>query len=79
LTISHSGRGVFSVGDWKRVARDPRLAYPENGHAIGIGPIEGQVISVVELDSDRPVQFSSSDGRLVLYCETSGIEIVTLN
>ena len=28
FTVTHSGRGVFSVGDWQRVARDHALAYP---------------------------------------------------
>jgi hypothetical protein len=31
LTVSHSGRGVFAVGTWERVARDTELAYPDAG------------------------------------------------
>ncbi len=44
LTVSHSGRGIFSTDTWERVARDPSLAYPIEGKAIGIGPIDSQVI-----------------------------------
>ena len=52
LTLSHSGRGVFHLGDWERVARDLELAYPESGHAIGIGPIAGVRIPITEMDYD---------------------------
>src|SRR5689334_17529198 len=41
LTISHAGRGVFSTRTWERVARDSALAYPADGHGVGIGPIAG--------------------------------------
>jgi hypothetical protein len=61
--------------DWTRVARDPTLAYPENGVAIGIGPIDGVRIPVVELDSSRGVSFTSRDGRITLRCESSGIAV----
>jgi hypothetical protein len=54
LTVSHSGRGVFEVGTWVRVARDSRLAYPDAGRAIGIGPIDGQVIEVLARDVILP-------------------------
>jgi hypothetical protein len=40
LTISHSGRGVFSTRTWERVSRDPELVYPEGGFGLGIGPIK---------------------------------------
>lgn len=64
LAVSHAGRGVFSVGDWQRVARDNELAYPEDGHAIGIGPIQGLVIPIVELDYDTgKLAFTSADGK----------------
>ncbi|MBI1827751.1 MAG: hypothetical protein HY287_07805 [Planctomycetes bacterium] len=76
LTVTHSGRGVFSTNDWKRVARDYALAYPDEAQAIGIGPIEGQIIAVAELVSDRPITVSSPSGRILLSCESSGIEVV---
>ena len=41
LTVSHSGSGLFKVGTWERVARDPTLAYSAAGKAVGIGPIDG--------------------------------------
>src|SRR4051812_12593163 len=52
LVISHSGRGVFDTQTWQRVARDPALAYPENGEAEGIGPLKGQRLKVSEINYD---------------------------
>ena len=43
LTVSHSGRGVFSTESWERVARDYELVYPEEGIALGIGPAPGDL------------------------------------
>lgn len=65
LTVSHSGRGVFETSSWERVARDPQMAYPEGGHAIGIGPIGGVSIPVTEIDRKTGyLSFSSPDGKL---------------
>jgi hypothetical protein len=50
LTISHNGRGVFDSVTWNRISRDDAKAYPVRGVAIGIGPIDGQRIPVVEID-----------------------------
>ena len=76
LVISHSGRGVFSTRTWEKVARDPELAYPADGLGIGIGPIEGEMIPVVEFDSSSAiVHIRSTDGRVVLSCESSGIAV----
>ena len=76
LTVSHAGRGVFVVGSWQRVARDPALAYPENGHAIGIGPIEGVVVPVVELDYDTGrLLFASPDNAYQFAYEEGTISI----
>ena len=75
LTVSHSGRGVFSTSNWERVARDYSLAYPQDGIAIGIGPIEGERIAVVQLDSSAPAECTSQSGRFKLQCESSGIEV----
>jgi hypothetical protein len=76
LTVSHSGRGVFSVGTWERVARDPALAYPNDGKAVGIGPIGGQVIAVLERDERRErIELPSPDGRYHLIGESDGITI----
>lgn len=67
LTVSHSGRGVFSTRTWERVARDPTLAYPQAGIAIGIGPIAATPIAVTEknYDTDK-LKITSPDGRLTL-------------
>ena len=48
VVVSHSGRGVYKVADWSRVARDPKLSYPENGVVIGLGPLSGECIRVSE-------------------------------
>ncbi len=76
LTISHSGRGVFAVGTWERVARDAKLAYPEAGKAVGIGPIDGQVFPVLERDETRAqITMNSPDGRFQLIGESDRITI----
>ncbi len=62
LTVSHSGRGVFDTLTWQRVARDPALAYPEDGEAVGIGPLAGQRIKVSELDYDSETLHVVSPG-----------------
>src|SRR3954471_2023349 len=62
LTVSHAGRGVFKVGSWERVARDTVLTYPENGRAIGIGPIEGMSLPVANVDYETgQLRFESPD------------------
>lgn len=76
LTITHSGRGVFSTNTWERVARDVAPAYPKAGLGIGIGPIAGQSICVTEMNYQRgSMRLSSPDGRITLHCESSGIEV----
>ncbi len=77
LTVSHSGRGVFSTQTWERLARDYALAYPENGVAIGIGPIAGLALPVVELDSDHDAWITSPDGSVKLLLSSSYIEITS--
>jgi hypothetical protein len=77
LTVSHSGRGVFFTETWERVARDTALAYPTDGKAVGIGPIDGQVIGVEERNERRDrIEMRSPDGRFHLIGESDGI-IVT--
>ncbi len=77
LTISHSGRGVYSTYTWERVARNTELAYPENGVGVGIGPIDGQEISITEMNYEtEEMRVASPDGRFVMECESSGIAVV---
>jgi hypothetical protein len=77
LTITHSGRGVFSTRTWERVARSTELAYPENGIGIGIGPIAGQAIPVTEMNYETgELRVIDPGGRFVLECESSGIAVV---
>lgn len=76
LTVTHSGRGVFATETWERVARDPTLAYPDAGKAVGIGPIDGQLIDVQERDERREqIVMQSPDGRFRLLGESEGITI----
>jgi hypothetical protein len=76
LTISHSGRGVFDTATWERVARDSRLAYPENGRASGIGPIQAVSIPVHEIDyNTEQLRFSSPDGKLSFMYEEGTLTI----
>jgi hypothetical protein len=76
LTVSHSGRGVFEAISWNLVARDSGLAYPEDGHAIGIGPIDGMRISVTMIDYDTGVlRLSSPDGKLDLEYQEGALMV----
>ncbi len=77
LTISHSGRGVFSARTWERVARDSALAYPDKGLGVGIGPIEGVVVTVTELDYDTgKLALTSPDGSASLKYESGTITVL---
>ncbi|MHB1561623.1 MAG: hypothetical protein ACYC61_29590 [Isosphaeraceae bacterium] len=77
LVITHSGRGVFSTRSWERLARDTELAYPVGGVGVGIGPIDGESIPVVEMNHDRgEMRVVDPRGRFVLECESSGIAVV---
>jgi hypothetical protein len=77
LTVSHAGRGVFAVGSWERVARDTEVSYPEGGRAIGIGPMEGMMVPIFELNYDTgQVHFSSPDGQYRFEYEDGTIAIL---
>lgn len=75
LTVSHAGRGVFSIGSWQRVARDFELAYPENGHAIGIGPMDSMVVPIGELNDTGQLHFASPDGKYSFEYEDGTITV----
>ena len=76
LTVSHSGRGVFSTASWERVARDHSLAYPEGGRAVGIGPIEGASIPVTEMDYDtEELRFISPDGKFQFVYDSGTLTV----
>ena len=77
LTVSHGGRGVFLVGKWQCIARDSQLAYPEDGHAAGIGPMEGMVVPITELNYDTgQLHFASPDGKYSLEYEAGTITVI---
>jgi hypothetical protein len=76
LTVSHAGRGVFAVDTWERVARDPQLAYPEGGIAVGIGPIEGIRVPVTEIAYPaNNLHFNSPDGCYHFAYESGTITV----
>jgi len=76
LTVSHSGRGLFVAGTWERVARDAGIVYPCDGKAVGIGPIQGQLVEVLERDDQREqIAMVSPDGRFHLLGSSEGITI----
>ncbi len=76
LTVSHTGRGVFEVGTWGRVARDIGLAYPDTGYAMGIGPIEGVCIPITELKHETgKLSWDNPDGTLHFEYESGTISI----
>ncbi len=78
LTVSHSGRGVFATRTWQRVARDALLAYPEAGHAVGIGPIAGVKVQVKELDYQTGVlQFTTPDGATTFEYDSGTLTVTT--
>jgi hypothetical protein len=78
LTITLSGRGVFSTRTWERLARDTALAYRSDGVGIGIGPINGQIIPITEMNyAIGEVRVSSPTGRIILECESSGIAVTS--
>lgn len=79
LTISHSGRGVFSTHTWERVSRDRALAYPIDGHGIGIGPIAGVSVAVREIEWDTEnLTLTSADGSVSLVYD-GGTITMTVN
>ena len=76
LAVSHSGRGVFRVSTWEKLARDSVPAYPIGGKIQGISPLEGQTIDVAERDETRDrIEITSPDGTLHLLGESDGITI----
>ncbi len=80
LVVSHSGRGVFAVDTWERVARDSDIVYPVAGKAVGIGPVWGQAIEVLERNErDEQIVIQSPDGRFRLLGESDGITITKLD
>jgi len=76
LVVSHSGRGVFEVSDWRRVARDAAVVYPHEGRIEGIGPLAGISVPVFQRDQIvETIRIRSPDGRLDLLGESDGITV----
>ena len=76
LVISHSGRGVFSTKTWGCVARDAEHTYPENGHGVGLGPIDGMPVKVTEMNYDtNELQVTTPDGLFRLDYDSGTITI----
>ncbi len=67
---------MFSTESWERVARDTSDAYPIDGKAVGIGPIDGEIIVVEERDERRErIEMQLPDGRFHLTGESDGITV----
>lgn len=76
LTVSHSGRGLFRVTDWEKVARDLEIIYPENDQIKGIGPISGELVRIVQKDYETETfRLVAPDSSFTLYCTSYEIEI----
>lgn len=76
LVLSHSGRGVYSTEGWERVARDNTPVYPSAGLSAGIGPLEGTVVAVTEMNyatEDLAVESRNGKYRLVYNSGTIAI------
>src|SRR5579862_3620152 len=79
LTISHSGRGVFDMRTWERVAREAELAYPENDIGIGIGPIDQEPIPAKEIDYDsEKLETVDAAGRFRFLYDGGIVEILEI-
>jgi hypothetical protein len=76
LMVSHSDRGLYAIGTWERVARDYILAYPDQGKALGIGPLQDQTIAIV-VTHDELLRLSSPDGAYCLDYQEGTIAITT--
>lgn len=76
LTVSHSGRAVFSTGTWKCVAQDDIPFYPAEGMVLGIGPLDGQLVEVIERNEKQDrIKILSPDGRHRLVEESEGVTV----
>ncbi len=79
LTVSHSGRGVFSVGRWELLARDRTISCLVEGEAVGIGRVKGVVIRVVQRDENKErIKIESPDDKYELIGESDGIEVLRI-
>ncbi|HEY4416286.1 MAG TPA: hypothetical protein VGO57_11390 [Verrucomicrobiae bacterium] len=79
LTVTHSGRGVFATDTWIRVARDNALAYPTDGKAVGIGPLEGLAILVQERNEQQEhLEMQSPDGKFHLVGAPDNITVTEI-
>lgn len=78
LTVSHSGRGVFSTKTWSKVARDSTLPYPVGGCVAGIGPIAGQAVPVTEKNYETDeFNLITPDGTFNLSYESGTLTVST--
>jgi len=76
ITVSHSGRGVFSLDSFERVARDYSVIYPDDGTIEGIGPLDGVSVPVTEIDYDSgKLEFQSADSALSFVYESGTFSI----
>lgn len=78
LTVSHSGRGLFSLETLEKIARSEETIYPENGFIGGIGSVSSETIRVIERNETIDViELELPDKNLVLTGEADSITVKT--
>ena len=76
LVVSHSGRGVFEIGSWTKIARDGNCVYPDGNKILGIGPLDKCVIGINEIDYNSGIlECKTPDGKYGIRYSEGMIEI----
>jgi hypothetical protein len=77
LVVSSAGRGLFSTATWEKIARDRgNYCYEDDGTALGIGPMEGQLIPVTAINYRSCVlEMSSPNRRINLRYEDGTVTV----
>jgi hypothetical protein len=79
FVVTHSGRGVYDINTGERIARDYEVKYPEHGIIPGIGPLNGNIVTVVEYDFKRDLTILSKSGKYRAIGESSYIKLEERN
>lgn len=68
IAVTPSGRSLYHIIGWERVASDATPVNPEDGCVPGIGPLAGIAIPVAPIDPQSGVlEFLASDGTRFHY------------
>ena len=71
LVVTHSGRGVFDLDSGECVARDRTVLYPQEGSIAGLGPLQGEPITVAEYNFEDDLVLESENGRYRVVGDSS--------